>query len=224
MSDNGHLPDSELSVIPGGRLRKDAAGAWLEMRRFVGREKGVWICPTSPRTSYRSLTDQQFFWQLYQSGKGALAARPGTSNHGWGIAVDLPTAPMQAAVRDCGHRFGWGIRGGRLNSDAPSESWHTTFHTGVFEPAASEREHPYQLMNDRERAARDVLVKERRVAQRHGGWSALDASHVERARRAKSELRHCARDIAAAAKKDGWQKCDRKVRFAYINQLTGASK
>ena len=106
MADNGRLPDSELAAIPGGRLRKDAADAWLAMRVYIGKSKGVWICPTSFRTAYRPYADQEYFWNLYRNKGGALAARPGTSNHGWGIAVDLPTPAMQAAVREHGHEFG----------------------------------------------------------------------------------------------------------------------
>ena len=129
MPTNGMLKDSDLSPIPGGSLRADAAAAWLAMRQHIANQhSGVWICPTSRRTAYRSLADQTYFWNLYTSGKGALAAHPGTSNHGWGLAVDIPTDAMQAAVREVGHEFGWGIRGGKMASDAPSEAWHCTFH------------------------------------------------------------------------------------------------
>ncbi|MEA2154120.1 MAG: hypothetical protein QOE11_260 [Solirubrobacteraceae bacterium] len=223
MSENGKLPAGDLAPIPGGKLRRDAAAAWLAMRSHIGSHEGVWVCPTSPRTAYRPLADQEYFWNLYQSGRGALAARPGTSNHGWGIAVDLPTPGMQAAVRNHGHIFGWGIQGGRMASDAPSEAWHTTFHTGVYvAPPAPEHTHPYHVMNDEERAARDILVKERRVAKRHGGWAQLDPSHRARAMKAKSQLKQCGRDIAVAAKESGWDKADRKKRYDYINKLTGA--
>jgi hypothetical protein len=222
-SENGKLPTTELTPIPGGQLRKDAAAACLAMRAQVGKERGVWLCPTSPRTSYRPFADQQYFWDLYKRGQGALAAVPGTSNHGWGIAVDLPTPAMQAAVRDCGHTFGWGIRGGRLSSDAPSEAWHCTFHAGVYTPVvAPPPVHPYQVMNAKERAARDILVSERRVAKRHDGWKNVDDSHRQRASKAKATLRQCGRDIAAAAKDSGWEKANRKKRYDYIQKLIGS--
>jgi len=221
--ENGKLPASELSPIPGGQLNHEAAVAWLAMRSFIGKSKGVWITPTSHRTSYRSFKDQQFFWNEFLAGRGALAARPGRSNHGWGKACDLRTPAMQAAVRECGHTFGWGIRGGKLGSDAPSEAWHATFHPGVFKaPAKPKHTHPYHLMSDRERAARDVLVKERRIAKRNGGWGKVDAGHAARAVDAKAKLRQYARDITAAAKESGWEKAHRKARLKYINQLIGA--
>jgi len=222
MSANGNLPAGELAAIPGGKLRKDAAAAWLAMRSKIGKDKGVWICPTSTRTAYRSLADQQHFWNLFQAGKGALAARPGTSNHGWGIAVDVPTPAMQAAIREHGHTYGWGIRGGKLSSDAPSEAWHCTWHPGTFKAPPKKHTHPYHFMNDREQAARDILVKARRIAKRHGGWDKIDDSHLKHAAKAKATLRRCARDIAAAAKESGWKKAHRRARFDYINKLTGA--
>jgi D-alanyl-D-alanine carboxypeptidase-like protein len=222
MAVNGRLDESELTAIPGGALRDDAAGAWLAMRRHIGKNKGIWICPTSRRTAYRTFADQQYFYNLWRSGRGALAAVPGTSNHGWGLAVDLPRADMQAAVRECGHQFGWGIKGGKLTSDAPSEEWHCTYHPGVFKaPPKPPHVHPYRRMNERERAARDVLVRQRRIARRHGGWDKVDDFHLEKAVAAKKELRQCARNIAAAAKDTGWDKNYRKVRFDYIKKLIG---
>jgi D-alanyl-D-alanine carboxypeptidase len=223
MAENGRVPDSELAAIPGGRLRKDAAEAWLAMRANIGKARGVWICPTSVRTAYRPYADQEYFWNLYRSGRGALAARPGTSNHGWGIAVDIPTPAMQAAVRACGHEFGWGIRGGRLSSDAPSEAWHCTFHPGSY-PAvdqnkAKPKPHPYQVLNDRERAARDVLVKQRRIARRNGGWSNVSKSHLAQAVEAKKQIRAAMGRIAKAAETDGWKKNQRQVRYDYLKKL-----
>jgi len=223
MPNNGQLPAGELVDIPGGRLRKDAGSAWLAMRAYIGKNRGVWICPTSTRTAYRPYVDQEYFWSLYKRGQGALAARPGTSNHGWGIAVDLPTPAMQAAVREFGHQFGWGIRGGKLSSDAPSEAWHCTWHPGNY-PAAKQnapkpKPHPYHALTDDERQWRNVLVKERRVARRHGGWDKVDKSHLAQAVTAKNHLREQLREIAKAAEKDGWSKNQRKTRYDYMKKL-----
>ena len=223
MADNGRLPNSDLADIPGGRLRKDAAVAWLAMRAHIGKRNGIWICPTSTRTAYRPYADQEYFWKLYQSGKGALAARPGTSNHGWGIAVDLPSPAMQAAVRESGHHFGWGIRGGQLNSDAPSEAWHAMWHPGTYpmvkQNTPKPKPHPYHALTDGEREWRNVLIKERRIARRNGGWKQVDKSHFERALEAKRQLRQQMRDIAAAAEKGGWKDNQRRTRYDYLKQL-----
>jgi hypothetical protein len=132
---------------------------------------------------------------------------------------------MQAAVRACGHTFGWGIRGGKLSSDAPSESWHAMFHTGVFKPppaGAVAHVHPALLMTESERASRDILIKERRVAKVNGGWKGVDPIHRQRAMTAKADLKAAATNIAATASQSGWDKANRKVRYDYINKLTGA--
>jgi len=52
-------------------------------------------------SGFRTLARQQYFWNCYKSKKcndGNLAAWPGTSNHGKGIALDLNT--------DCGRQSG----------------------------------------------------------------------------------------------------------------------
>lgn len=126
---NGHLKPQELSRIPGGRLAAGAAArSWLAMRYYIGRKSGIWLTPTGPNSSYRTYSKQVEYWNAYRAGRGPIAARPGYSNHGSGRACDLPTAAMQGQVRRYGHLFGWGIAGGRLPSDAPSEEWHCTFH------------------------------------------------------------------------------------------------
>jgi len=111
---NGRLPDSVLAPIAGGRLRKDAAAAWNAMN-VEARKQGVELRPTGSRSSYRTYAEQLGFWELYQQGRGALAARPGTSNHGWGLAVDVPTVAMQNMINRIGAPFGWQ----KAWSDAP---------------------------------------------------------------------------------------------------------
>ena len=103
------------------------------MRYYIGRKSGIWLTPTGPSSSYRTLAKQQEFWSNYTNGRGPLAARPGTSNHGIGQAVDVPTGAMQGQIRRYGHLFGWGIAGGKLQSDAPSEEWHSKW-VGPYGP------------------------------------------------------------------------------------------
>lgn len=137
---NGKLPGWMLSSIPMGRLRRGApARSWLAMRYYIARKtRGkVWLRPTGPMSSYRTYEQQVILWNRYMDG-GALAARPGTSNHGSATraACDIPDPAMQAAVRKYGHKFGWGIAGGKLPSDAPSEPWHCTFAQDRMTPSA----------------------------------------------------------------------------------------
>lgn len=128
---NGRLPASSLSSIPGGRLEHNAARAWNAMREHIGRHHGIWIAPLGPNSSYRTYTAQLYFWNLYTSGRGNVAAHPGTSNHGWGNAVDVATTTMAYYILKYGPSFGWShAEGARVG-----EWWHFTYVGGTFKPA-----------------------------------------------------------------------------------------
>lgn len=127
MAENGKLPAAALAPIAGGQLEKTAAAAFNAMN-VEARRLGLELRPTGSRSSYRPYEDQVYFWNLYQSGKGNLAARPGTSNHGWGLAVDLATTQMRAMVDRIGRKYGWA----KEWSDAPSEWWHLKYRSGVW--------------------------------------------------------------------------------------------
>ena len=219
MASNGRLPASMLRSIPGGRLEKAAAASWLRLRAHIGKKHGVWICPTSSRTAYRTYGEQQYFWGLYVRGRGALAARPGTSNHGWGTTVDVPSPRMAQLINAEGAGFGWQKRW----SDAPSEWWHFRYapandrHKG--EKPKGNAKHPYHYMTDKEKRWRNVLVRERRIAKRAGGWDKVGAAHIAQARQAKRHLRQSKRLIEKAARRNGWKRNRRIVRHRYIKKL-----
>ena len=103
---NGRLPASDLAPIAQGRLRKDAAAAWNAMN-VEARRLGCELLPTGSKSSYRSYDQQVELWNLYKSGRGNLAATPGTSNHGLGLAVDLATHEMRSMVDRIGARWGY---------------------------------------------------------------------------------------------------------------------
>lgn len=105
---NGLIPPSALCPLGVGdhRLRCDAAAAYRAMSAAYAGAFGSPLCITD---SYRSYDVQV---RLYGE-KPALAAVPGTSNHGWGLAVDLcggvdryGTAQYQWMQANAG-RFGW---------------------------------------------------------------------------------------------------------------------
>jgi|1186.fasta_scaffold331737_2 hypothetical protein len=133
MAANGRLPGSVLAPIAGGRLRRDAAHAFNAMNAESIRRFGVTLRPTGPVSSYRPISAQVYFWNLYRSGRGNLAAYPGTSNHGWGLAVDFATPQMRAIVDRIGARYGWQKRW----SDAPGEWWHIRWREGHYAAAQS---------------------------------------------------------------------------------------
>lgn len=81
---NGLIPRSALCPLPhqGHYLRSDAAQAFARINIAYARRFGEALCVTD---TYRSLAEQQ---SLYAS-KPGIAAVPGTSTHGRGLAVDL---------------------------------------------------------------------------------------------------------------------------------------
>lgn len=119
MAVNGKLSPSDLAPIHQGQLAKSAAAAWNAMN-VEARANGVELRPTGSKSSYRTYAQQVELWNLYQSGRGALAAHPGSSNHGWGLAVDLASQEMRSMVDRIGAKYGYSKR----TSDAPSEWWH----------------------------------------------------------------------------------------------------
>ena len=72
MASNGNLPPSQLTVVPPGRLEKNAAKAWNAGPGKAGCKL------LGPNSGYRTFASQQSFWNAYVSGRGNLAARPGT--------------------------------------------------------------------------------------------------------------------------------------------------
>jgi LAS superfamily LD-carboxypeptidase LdcB len=120
---NGQIPASDLCPVwgaPGHLLRADAAAAFDRMSKAYARQFGRPICVTD---SYRSFSQQV---ALYAA-KPNLAARPGTSNHGWGLAVDL-----------CGGVQSFGtVEHTWLFTHAPLYGW---FHPSWAEPTGSRPE------------------------------------------------------------------------------------
>jgi D-alanyl-D-alanine carboxypeptidase-like protein len=130
MAENGKLPDAALSPIAKGNLRKDAAAAWNAMN-VEARKRGVELYPTGSMSSYRTYAQQVYLYNEYKAGRGNLAAVPGSSNHGWGLAVDLATPAMRSMVDQIGRPFGYS----KATSDAPSEWWHIKWVEGSWKGA-----------------------------------------------------------------------------------------
>lgn len=121
MSINGRLPDSSLSPIAFGRLEKNAALRWNAMNIVSRAKYGVTIVPLGGMSSYRTLSQQYWLWDhVAHPHDTNWVARPGTSNHGWGLAVDLKTHQMRSIIDAIGSSFGYTKR----TSDAPGEWWH----------------------------------------------------------------------------------------------------
>lgn len=129
MASNGQLPRSALAPIAQGYLRKDAAAAWNAMNAESRRRFGVTLLPMGGMSSYRTLAQQHYLWNNVPHARDPnWVARPGTSNHGWGLAVDLRTRQMRAIVDQIGAKYGWAKRW----SDAPVEWWHLKWKAGNY--------------------------------------------------------------------------------------------
>lgn len=80
---NGRIPTELLCPVGGGhRLRCDAAAGYTALAEAFAGAFGRELCITD---SYRSFAAQV----TAARAKPRLAAAPGTSNHGWALAVDL---------------------------------------------------------------------------------------------------------------------------------------
>jgi cell wall-associated NlpC family hydrolase len=122
---NGLIPPSALCEIgvSSHRLRCDAAAAWKAMAAAFAADTGSRLCITD---SYRTYAAQV---KLYGQ-KPALAAVPGTSNHGWGLAVDLcggierfGTAQFTWMTANAG-RYGWVHPQWADPGNGREEPWH----------------------------------------------------------------------------------------------------
>ena len=118
---NGRIPAGALSEIGDGghRLWGPAAAAFKQMRADAAAA-GVSFGVTDSYRSYDQQVDLARRKGLYS--QGGLAATPGTSNHGWGLSLDLDlNSEAQAWMRANGERYGF-------VEDVPREPWHWTFH------------------------------------------------------------------------------------------------
>lgn len=133
-SSNGAVPAADLCTIWDGAnmLRGDAAVTLAELNQNFRAALGVDLCVTD---SYRTLAEQR---RLAYT-KGGLAATPGTSNHGWGLAVDLCSSVTNSdASMDWltanGPTFGWSNPAwARSGGAGPHEPWHWEYLPGTTE-------------------------------------------------------------------------------------------
>lgn len=120
--ENGRLPDSAVSAVgdTGHRLFEPAARQ-LEKLLAAAKAQGVDIGITDSYRTYETQVDLVRRKGLYS--QGGLAAAPGTSDHGWGMAVDLDLdAKAQAWMRQNASAYGFA-------EDTPREPWHWAFQT-----------------------------------------------------------------------------------------------
>lgn len=120
---NGRLSGKQLCDLPqkGQQLQPAAALAFAELNaQFIARFNTP-ICITD---SYRSLSGQY----SVAASRGAYAARPGTSQHGLGLALDLCSSTYRDSAK-----WSW------LKANAPvygfdNPAWARRGGSGMYEP------------------------------------------------------------------------------------------
>lgn len=126
---NGFIPLNALCGIgiAGHALRCDAAGSFQAMSAAFASSFGRRpLCLTD---SYRTFDSQVRLYGL----KPALAAIPGTSNHGWGLAIDLCGGaqsfgtPEYAWLVRFAPSFGWSNPPWAQPGRGREEPWHWEF-------------------------------------------------------------------------------------------------
>lgn len=125
---NGAMPRSALCEVPsapGHLLRCDAAEAFAELAAAYEADTGR---PLRVVSSYRTFAEQV----TLRASKGWLAARPGTSQHGRGVAVDL--ADMGRLGQFDAPAYLW------MTRNAPAFGW---YHPAAMEPGGSGPPEPW---------------------------------------------------------------------------------
>lgn len=126
---NGLFPTSALCPLwqaPGEMLSPRAAAAFNAMSQAYARQTGSPICVTD---SYRSLSQQY----VTKAKRGRFAARPGTSRHGLGMALDLCGginnfgSPAHLWMKQNAPLYGWFHPSWAGPGGATPEPWHWEF-------------------------------------------------------------------------------------------------
>lgn len=129
---NGNLDTSTLCELwgTGHMLQADAAVALTGLNEAYVAEYGVNMCLTD---SYRTLSTQY----TLKGQKGRFAAKPGTSQHGWGLAIDICGESYKASdkwdwLKKNGPLFGWdNPPWARAGGSGAYEPWHWEYTEGV---------------------------------------------------------------------------------------------
>jgi hypothetical protein len=140
IGENGKLDDSVLSKIDTGqKLYKPAAISFMRMKNDA-KKQGVNIDLVGDYSAYRPCGKQGDYtvnkcstgftqwcaWEKYKAGIGNLASNPTdsngcSSNHGYGMAIDVKSPNAKKWVRANGTKYGWWW------GEAPTEDWHFTY-------------------------------------------------------------------------------------------------
>lgn len=126
---NGFIPEDLLSAIPWAphhHLRSDAVASLVELNKKFRAEFGYDLGISD---AYRDYAEQVRAKEIYGGG----AAEPGTSNHGWALAVDFGTGiatfntPQYNWMKAHAPAYGWRHPDWAEPGGSIPEPWHWEF-------------------------------------------------------------------------------------------------
>lgn len=135
---NGQIPASALSSLSFAKGHMARADAALMLELLNDEFKATFGHDIGLTDSYRSYASQV----VTKANKGYLAATPGRSNHGWGLALDLRgkvaqwgTAERNWLVQN-GSKYGWISPSWAQRGNGKEEPWHWEFEGSSVSAAA----------------------------------------------------------------------------------------
>lgn len=140
---NGYIPTSALSSIPWRSdllLRADATNALVAMNAAHRAARSSDIGLSDAYRTYAKQVEARNYWCA--QGNCGNAAEPGTSNHGWALAIDVAVgihdwnAPLYVWLKANAGAYGWTHPSWAEPSGAHPEAWHWEF-TGSYNPPAT---------------------------------------------------------------------------------------
>ena len=116
---NGRIPAAALESIGGGHRLWAAAAESFQRLQAAAKRDGIHIGVTDSYRSYAEQVDVARRKGLHS--QGGLAAKPGTSEHGWGKSLDLALgASAQRWMRAHAGDYGF-------TENVSREPWHWTY-------------------------------------------------------------------------------------------------
>jgi hypothetical protein len=194
---NGVFSADNTAPIAGGRLWSGdtgdvgAARAWNDARKaYISQGGQPWeFVPAGPESSARSRSAQLFFYNH----QPPTAAPPYTSNHGWGLAVDVKTRAAAAWLLQHGMEY----RISHDEGERVNEWWHFRY-IGGYKP----REDGLAHLTRNERKLCRELDKLRR-----------ERGDLSRRKALVRELTVQRKRIWHAAQETGWEGRNRRKRY-----------
>jgi hypothetical protein len=127
---NGQLSTSMLATVGTGCTVYSRVAASMTQMIAAAQKDGVVLRGNSCYRDYAGQVSAREFW--CGQGSCAMAAVPGTSNHGWGKAVDFATSTGSLTFDSLAYAwmahyawiFGWNHPGWAEQGQPTAEPWH----------------------------------------------------------------------------------------------------